>query len=143
MAEVLSPGDCGNLNGILGVVVQFQVPYENYRKIFRISQKSIEKELAGVQSSASELAIRVAAGEVEPESAVATIEAMSARVENLKQKVSRFSSLWGYCEVTYGISFMPFELSACRIARDSSQAYVGRDAGALASSRHYRPDRTT
>ena len=90
---MLSGADCCKLNGILGVVVQLQVPYENYRKIFRISQKSIEKELASVQISANELAVRAAAGDVEPESAVATIEAMMSRVANLKQKVRTYDSL--------------------------------------------------
>lgn len=42
-----------------------------------------------MQNSANELANRVAAGEVEPQSAVATLEAMVVRVESLKQKVSR------------------------------------------------------
>jgi hypothetical protein len=139
---MLSRADCCKLNGILGVVVQLQVPYENYRKIFRISQKCIEKELASVQISANELAVRAAAGDVEPESAVATIEAMIARVENLKQKVSTFSSPWILC-TSYGTLFMSLKRSARRIARDSSQTYIGRAAGAPASSGHYRPDRTT
>ncbi|TEB34170.1 macrophage erythroblast attacher isoform 1 [Coprinellus micaceus] len=78
-----------NVEAILAFEQPFvKVPYENYRKIFRISQKTIEKELASVQISANELAVRAAAGDVEPESAVATIEAMMARVENLKQKLA-------------------------------------------------------
>lgn len=139
---MLSGANCCNLNGILGVVVQLQVPYENYRKIFRISQKSIEKELAGVQISANELAVRAAAGDVEPESAVATIEAMMSRVENLKQKVSTFSSPCILC-TSYGTLFMYLKRSARRTARDSGQTYIGRAAGTPASSGHYRPDRTT
>ncbi|KAF5329946.1 hypothetical protein D9611_010440 [Ephemerocybe angulata] len=78
-----------NIEAILAFEQPFvRVPYENYRKIFRISQKSIEKELASVQSSASELASRAAAGEADTEGALASLEGMIARVENLKQKLA-------------------------------------------------------
>lgn len=72
-----------------------QVPYENYRKVFRISQKSIEKELGAVQTSANELAARAAAGEVDPNTAMAQIEVMVARVEGLKKKVCE---VWCCCK---------------------------------------------
>lgn len=66
-----------------------QVPYENYRKVFRTSQKYIEKELGSVQSSASELAKRAQAtnGETPPEESVKAIDAMMNRIETLKRKV--------------------------------------------------------
>lgn len=78
-----------NIEAILAFEQPFvRVPYENYRKVFRISQKSIEKELGAVQTSANELAARAAAGEVDPNTAMAQIEVMVARVEGLKKKLS-------------------------------------------------------
>ena len=75
-----------------------QVPYENYRKVFRSSQRHIERELGAVQSSASDLARRVVAAGSERNSddSVKAIDAMIARIENLKRKV-RLS--WCICYV--------------------------------------------
>ncbi|KAF6764311.1 macrophage erythroblast attacher isoform 1 [Ephemerocybe angulata] len=85
------------MNQKLNIEAILAVPYENYRKIFRISQKSIEKELASVQSSASELASRAAAGEADTEGALASLEGMIARVENLKQKKRLLNLPWMLC----------------------------------------------
>ena len=64
-----------------------QVPYENYRKVFRTSQKSIEKELGALQTSATELARKARAGGCHADEAVKAIDAMVKRAENLKRKV--------------------------------------------------------
>ena len=63
------------------------MPYENYRKVFRISQKNIEKELGALQAAASDLASRAQSGEVDSEEAMRIIDGMSKRAENLKRKV--------------------------------------------------------
>ena len=64
-----------------------QVPYENYRKVFRTSQKHIERELGALHTAASELATRAQNGEVDPEEAVKAVDGMVKRAENLKRKV--------------------------------------------------------
>lgn len=64
-----------------------QVPYENYRKVFRASQKSIEKELGALQIAAAELSRKARAGGCNPDDAVKAIDAMMKRAENLKRKV--------------------------------------------------------
>ena len=64
-------------------VVLVQVPYENYRKVFRASQKAIEKEMGAVQNAANDLSQR----DPEPDDAVKAIEGMISRVEGLKRKV--------------------------------------------------------
>ena len=63
-----------------------QVPYENYRKVFRASQKSIEKEIGAVQNIANDLT-KKGASEPDADAAVKAIDGMIARVEGLKRKV--------------------------------------------------------
>jgi macrophage erythroblast attacher len=65
-----------------------QVPYENYRKVFRASQRHIEKEFGAVQSSSSDLAQRFKSGNLSSEDAGQAIDAMINRVETLQKKVS-------------------------------------------------------
>ncbi|THH28961.1 hypothetical protein EUX98_g5223 [Antrodiella citrinella] len=82
-----------NTDGIMLFEQPFtRVPYENYRKVFRASQKHIEKELGAVQSSASELAKRTqaAGSEKRPDDTtnLKNIDAMISRIENLKRKLS-------------------------------------------------------
>lgn len=64
-----------------------QVPYENYRKVFRTSQKNIEKELGAVQTAANDIAERAKSGISDTDDAIDAVEGMIARVENLKRKV--------------------------------------------------------
>ncbi|KAJ2925421.1 hypothetical protein H1R20_g11690, partial [Candolleomyces eurysporus] len=78
-----------NVDGILSFEQPFvRVPFENYRKIFRISQKNIEKELSATQNTLNDLATRSASGEVDAASAMEAIENLIKKVENLKQKLS-------------------------------------------------------
>ncbi|PPQ80552.1 hypothetical protein CVT25_001586 [Psilocybe cyanescens] len=65
-----------------------RVPYENYRKIFRTSQKNVERELGGVQNTTNELLSRASKGNVSPEDAVKSIDNMIGKIENLKRKLS-------------------------------------------------------
>jgi len=65
-----------------------QVPYENYRKIFRTSQKNLERELNAVQSTSNELADGSSSGALAAEDALKSIDNMIGKVEGLKRKVS-------------------------------------------------------
>lgn len=62
------------------------MPYENYRKVFRASQKNIEKELGAVQNTAKDLASNKTP-EADVEATTKAIDGMIARVEGLKRKV--------------------------------------------------------
>lgn len=64
------------------------MPYENYRKVFRASQRNIERELGNVQTSSNDLQRRSKGNEINLEDAAKTVDGMIARVENLKRKVS-------------------------------------------------------
>ena len=64
-----------------------QVPYENYRKIFRTSQKNVERELGGVQTLSNELLTRASSRSLSSEDALQSIDNMIGKVENLKRKV--------------------------------------------------------
>ncbi|KAI0918518.1 hypothetical protein AcV5_002490 [Taiwanofungus camphoratus] len=72
-----------------------RVPYENYRKVFRSSQKAIEKELGAVQTTSNDLATRAKASGGIPEDAAKIIDGMVGRVENLKRKLSDLHSSAG------------------------------------------------
>ncbi|KAI6040890.1 CTLH/CRA C-terminal to lish motif domain-containing protein [Pisolithus marmoratus] len=65
-----------------------RVPYENYRKVFRASQRNIEKELGSVLSLSNDLQKRSAANEGSLEEAVKAVDGVIGRVENLKRKLS-------------------------------------------------------
>ncbi|KAM5531222.1 hypothetical protein V8D89_014812 [Ganoderma adspersum] len=64
-----------------------RVPYENYRKVFRASQKNIEKELGAVQNIANDFT-KKGSSEPDADAAVKAIDGMIARVEGLKRKLS-------------------------------------------------------
>lgn len=64
-----------------------QVPYENYRKVFRISQRNIERELGSIKTLSSELQNYPKTNEDNLEGALKTVDGMITRVENLKRKV--------------------------------------------------------
>ncbi|KAI0716452.1 CTLH/CRA C-terminal to lish motif domain-containing protein [Earliella scabrosa] len=65
-----------------------RVPYENYRKVFRTSQKNIEKEMGAVQNTANDLAKKDLSAGSDADAAVKAIDGMIARVEGLKRKLS-------------------------------------------------------
>ncbi|KAI8976668.1 CTLH/CRA C-terminal to lish motif domain-containing protein [Trametes punicea] len=84
-----------NIEGILLFEQPFaRVPYENYRKVFRSSQKNIEKELGAVQNSAKELASKERP-EDDVEATTKAIDNMIARVEGLKRKLSEMQESAG------------------------------------------------
>lgn len=64
-----------------------QVPYENYRKAFRTSQRNVEKDLGAVNATAVDVSKRVTLENAEPADTVNAIDTMIARVEALKRKV--------------------------------------------------------
>ena len=72
------------------ILCNVKVPYENYRKVFRTSQKNIEKELGAIQTAASELSRKARAGLARPDEALKSIDAMMKRAEGLKKKVCPF-----------------------------------------------------
>ncbi|EFI27062.1 macrophage erythroblast attacher isoform 1 [Coprinopsis cinerea okayama7 len=85
-----------NVEGILLFEQPFvRVPYENYRKVFRISQKNIERDLGNVQNSAKELVSNAQKGEVDAEAYVTAIDNMISKVENLKQKLNNLQDTAG------------------------------------------------
>ena len=63
-----------------------RVPYENYRKVFRATQRALEKELQQVQAAAADLARRSESPQ-SSSSNLAAVEGMIAKVEGLKRKV--------------------------------------------------------
>ncbi|THH21131.1 hypothetical protein EW146_g331 [Bondarzewia mesenterica] len=78
-----------NMEGILLFEQPFaRVPYENYRKVFRTSQKNIERELGAVQSTSNDLSKRVSTETLDEQEAIKSVETMIGRVDNLKRKLS-------------------------------------------------------
>ncbi|EMD35442.1 hypothetical protein CERSUDRAFT_116204 [Gelatoporia subvermispora B] len=85
-----------NVDGIMLFEQPFaRVPYEDYRKVFRTSQKYVEKELGAVQTSCGDLSKRVNLGTVTAEDAAKGIDGMIARVETLKRKLSELQDSAG------------------------------------------------
>ncbi|KAI0739068.1 CTLH/CRA C-terminal to lish motif domain-containing protein [Daedaleopsis nitida] len=77
-----------NVEGVMLFEQPFaRVPYENYRKVFRTSQKNIEKEMGAVQNTANELA-KKDISDSDADATVKAIEGMISRVEGLKRKLS-------------------------------------------------------
>ncbi|KAI5996130.1 CTLH/CRA C-terminal to lish motif domain-containing protein [Pisolithus albus] len=78
-----------NIDGMLLFEQPFaRVPYENYRKVFRASQRNIEKELGSVLSLSNDLQKRSVADGGSLEETVKAVDGMIGRVENLKRKLS-------------------------------------------------------
>lgn len=67
--------------------IAFQVPYENYKKIFRTQQKNVEKDFTAIQSSSNDMLSKTRQGTLQSEDALKAIDGMIGRVENLKRKV--------------------------------------------------------
>ena len=65
------------------------MPYENYRKVFRTSQKHIERELGAIHTAANELATRVQtqSAEGDEDEIMKALDGMLKRAEHLKRKV--------------------------------------------------------
>jgi macrophage erythroblast attacher len=79
-----------NIDGIMLFEQPFaRVPYENYRKVFRATQRNIERELGAVLTTANELGKRAKAGVQSSQDASKSVDSMIGRVENLKRKVHR------------------------------------------------------
>ncbi|KAF8889673.1 CTLH/CRA C-terminal to lish motif domain-containing protein [Infundibulicybe gibba] len=84
-----------NIDGILLFEQPFaRVPYENYRRVFRTSQKYIEREFGAVQTTSGDLK-RGTSCSVPAEDAVKAIDSMVGRVENLKRKLSDLQETTG------------------------------------------------
>ncbi|PCH35195.1 hypothetical protein WOLCODRAFT_91464 [Wolfiporia cocos MD-104 SS10] len=79
-----------NIEGIMLFEQPFaRVPCENYRKVFRTSQKNIERDLGTVQAAASDLAKRgILSSSGGEDDAIAAVDGMISRVENLKRKLT-------------------------------------------------------
>ena len=81
-----------------------QVPYENYRKVFRSAQKNIERELGAIQTISNDLAKNAHNSSQDPQEAIKSLEGMIGRVEGLKRKVG-ISFLFQDAHLTYGFSY--------------------------------------
>ncbi|KAH6917944.1 macrophage erythroblast attacher isoform 1 [Coprinopsis sp. MPI-PUGE-AT-0042] len=85
-----------NTEGLLLLEQPFvRVPFENYRKVFRISQRNIEKDLGNVQNSASDLASTIQLGEEGREAYITALDNMSSKVDALKQKLFNLQETLG------------------------------------------------
>jgi macrophage erythroblast attacher len=73
--------------------VRSQVPFENYRKVFRTTQRQFDKDFSAMQTTTNDLVDRSKNGGVDEEDAVQSIDTMITRVENLKRKVGQPVSL--------------------------------------------------
>ncbi len=64
------------------------MPFENYRKVFRTSQRNFERELGTVQTISTNLSSRSTSDSFIKDEVVDSIDNMIERVESLKRKVS-------------------------------------------------------
>ncbi|EJC98292.1 uncharacterized protein FOMMEDRAFT_129613 [Fomitiporia mediterranea MF3/22] len=77
-----------NIEGALLFEQPFaRVPYEAYRKLFRTSQKYIERELGAVQTASKDLSKHTKSN-YDPSVALKSIDTMMSKVEGLKRKLS-------------------------------------------------------
>jgi len=70
-----------------------QVPYENYRKVFRTSAKHIEREFNAVQNTSKDISSRFKSENVSNEDLVSSIDNMIGRMQTLKRKVGANADL--------------------------------------------------
>ncbi|KXN82201.1 Macrophage erythroblast attacher [Leucoagaricus sp. SymC.cos] len=78
-----------NVDGVLLLEQPFvRVPYENYRKIFRTSQRNVEKELGPLQTTSNDLVSKARTGTLTSDEALKSVDGMIGRVESLKRKLS-------------------------------------------------------
>lgn len=64
-----------------------KVPYEQMRKTFRTSQRILEKEMANLTSTSSDLAKRSLTGSTNPEEICKALDGMLERLNKLKRKL--------------------------------------------------------
>ncbi|ESK92860.1 Macrophage erythroblast attacher [Moniliophthora roreri MCA 2997] len=85
-----------NVEGILLFEQPFtRVPYENYRKIFRLAQKQTEREYGAIQTTANDITKRIGSDELGKEDMIASIDVMISRVKTLKRKLSELHETAG------------------------------------------------
>ncbi|KAF9494995.1 hypothetical protein BDN71DRAFT_1448120 [Pleurotus eryngii] len=85
-----------NVEGMMMLEQPFlRVPYENYRKAFRTSQRNVEKDLGAVNAMAIDVSKRATIENAEPADTVNAIDTMIARVEALKRKLSDLQETTG------------------------------------------------
>lgn len=85
-----------NVEGVLMLEQPFvRVPYENYRKVFRTSQRNVEKEFGPLQNASNDLVNRAGAGTLTTEDALKSVDGMIGRVESLKRKLSDLNETAG------------------------------------------------
>ncbi|KAH7907290.1 CTLH/CRA C-terminal to lish motif domain-containing protein [Hygrophoropsis aurantiaca] len=85
-----------NIDGVMLFEQPFaRVPYENYRKVFRASQRNIERELGNVQTTSNDLLKRCKSNEDNAEDTAKAIDGMIGRVENLKRKLGELQDTAG------------------------------------------------
>ena len=65
----------------------YKVPYEHYRKVFRTSQRLVEREMSAIQSMSNELSSQ----EFSRSNALDKVQNMISKAEGLKRKVSLYS----------------------------------------------------
>lgn len=86
-----------SLHKMLNTHGGMQVPYENYRKIFRTSQRHVERELGAVLTASNELSSRATSGTLDTGDVLKSMDNMIGRVENLKRKVNSTHPQISYC----------------------------------------------
>ncbi|KAF9262166.1 hypothetical protein L218DRAFT_960559 [Marasmius fiardii PR-910] len=85
-----------NVEGILLFEQPFvRVPYENYRKVFRTSQKHTEREYGAIQNTANEITSHVESSDLTKADLTASIDGMIMRVNTLKRKLSELHETSG------------------------------------------------
>jgi macrophage erythroblast attacher len=65
-----------------------RVPYENYRKVFRTSQKHVEREYGAIQSAATDISKSLKSRDPNGADVAAAIDGMIGRIDTLKRKLS-------------------------------------------------------
>ncbi|TFL04711.1 CTLH/CRA C-terminal to lish motif domain-containing protein [Pterulicium gracile] len=81
-----------NIDGIMLLEQPFaRVPCENYRKVFRTSQKYVEKELGGINTTCNDASTK----SLSPEESLKAIDSMLSRAENLKRKLNELNGTAG------------------------------------------------
>ncbi|KAG6811406.1 hypothetical protein H0H92_007599 [Tricholoma furcatifolium] len=85
-----------NVEGMLLFEQPFaRVPFENYRKVFRASQRNVERDLGQIQTTSTDLAKRGAKGPSGKQEALSSIQGMIGKVESLKRKLSDLQETGG------------------------------------------------
>ncbi|KAJ3566386.1 hypothetical protein NP233_g7042 [Leucocoprinus birnbaumii] len=84
-----------NVDGALMLEQPFvRVPYENYRKVFRTSQRNVEKEFGPLQNASNDLASRAQAGSLTTEDALKSVQSAWMTHSILTHTSSSHVRLW-------------------------------------------------